>query len=551
MAKKIIFLPLLGALLAGAVWYLLPEAGAWPLLLVGGAFAGHLGQKWSVQGSSADLFMAIFLLTAYLSARFAPDQGAAWGQFWVIVGGVALFYGMMMAREREDVLAEGLVYLGAAISLYFIATHDWDAFPAKVVVITKIGRLLQTPFPTLPTHTLHPNVVGGLLGVCLPFAFTPPYRPIKLILSGLVFLGLLLSQSRGAWLAIGVVAGLRLLWLILGKIEATKRLRLVSGVVVLGLMIWVGVAVFRPNQLASIAGGAGRVQLWQESAVLAQDYPFVGAGLDNFMMVHASYSLLTHVGYIVHGHNLYLDVAVMQGMATALLLVGFWLVTLFGQKGCSAVQLAAMGSWATIALHGLVEDAFYGSRAVLLLFVPLAFLVKRLPFGRSYLLHNLPVLMIVLGWVVWQGPSGWWANWGAVQQGRVELSVYRWPEYGIQDAVRREKSAELQTVLEAYRTALQHHPDHGSANRRLGQMELSLGDYEQALHHLQQIKDQQPNVVRQLLGEAYLVNGERETGKRLWRGINQQQGQGQVRAYWYESLGDEVRRQAIEEGIGR
>ena len=57
--------------------------------------------------------------------------------------------------------------------------------------------------------------------------------------------------------------------------------------------------------------------------------------------------------------------------------------------------------------------------------------------------------------------------------------------------------------------ALALNPGNGTANRRLGQIMLSQGAYEQALVHLMMAYEATPwdNATRQLLGEAYLVNG--------------------------------------------
>jgi tetratricopeptide (TPR) repeat protein len=74
------------------------------------------------------------------------------------------------------------------------------------------------------------------------------------------------------------------------------------------------------------------------------------------------------------------------------------------------------------------------------------------------------------------------ANLGAVEQGRAELSLYSWPEWRLQDEVRR--AAGPGPAVARYEQALALDADDFSANRRMGQIALSLGDYEAALAYL-------------------------------------------------------------------
>jgi predicted Zn-dependent protease len=126
-----------------------------------------------------------------------------------------------------------------------------------------------------------------------------------------------------------------------------------------------------------------------------------------------------------------------------------------------------------------------------------------------------------------------------VEQSRVELSEYSWPEWPIQDAMRQEVN--LSAAITSYEGALALHATNPSANRRLGQIELSLGDYKAALEHLGQAYRQRPwdNATQQLYGEALLLNGQQEAATALLERVNKTQGQLEARAFWYETTGDE------------
>jgi hypothetical protein len=55
---------------------------------------------------------------------------------------------------------------------------------------------------------------------------------------------------------------------------------------------------------------------------------------------------------------------------------------------------------------------------------------------------------------------------------------------------------------------------------------------------------------RQLLGEALIVNGQVAEGQVQWEGLSNEQRQLDLRAFWYEYIGDAERaawiRQAVE-----
>jgi predicted Zn-dependent protease len=106
------------------------------------------------------------------------------------------------------------------------------------------------------------------------------------------------------------------------------------------------------------------------------------------------------------------------------------------------------------------------------------------------------------------------ANLGALLQTRAELSAYRWPAYPLQDALRRQAPVSLPAVdlapaIARYRAALALDLTNAAANRRLGQIELSQGDYVAAQAHLEAAYRTAPGqqATRQLLGESYAIAG--------------------------------------------
>ena len=128
-----------------------------------------------------------------------------------------------------------------------------------------------------------------------------------------------------------------------------------------------------------------------------------------------------------------------------------------------------------------------------------------------------------------------------MRQSQTELGVYTWPEWPIQDEVRRKK--DLGPAIALYQRALALDPGNVSANRRLGQIELSLGQYEAALNHLEMAHAAEPGnqTTRELLGEAYLANGRLAEGRALWAMVSNEQGQLDNRVWWYDHIGEKER----------
>jgi predicted Zn-dependent protease len=94
-----------------------------------------------------------------------------------------------------------------------------------------------------------------------------------------------------------------------------------------------------------------------------------------------------------------------------------------------------------------------------------------------------------------------------------------------------------------YEAALALNPANITANRRLGQIEISLGEYDAACDHVRQAYQSAPGqrATRQLMGECYAIVGDRVDAAELWRTIDISQGQITLRQFWYDYLGDTQR----------
>lgn len=617
MPSWLSYLDLACAALAGTLWYALPQAGPWPLVLALLPWGLRLALTGRLTYTTAfDLLLALFVLLAGLAVWTAYDRQAAGAKFWLIVGAVLIYYALVNARALGQQLAWLLGLFGAGVAVYFVLTHDWSTAAPKFESLAGLGRALQAPLPDLPAPGLDANITGGILAAMLPFCFLaarlalegvrahtgrPAFNRLRLVLAlalcAIVAVGLLLSSCRGAWLALGTAVLLAAViwavqsarrrlgrrtpaaaaaghpWVVLGLGVALLIMALVFGVV------WAEEIWATLGNLPGPDTATPRAALHRNSRILVHDYALLGAGLDNYMMLYSTYALLIHVGHSMYSHNLLLDVAIQQGLPSVFLLVLAWMLFAlaawrglrrsFHKQGAPDGEaryskefglLAAAGlSLVVTVTHGIGDDIYYASGAVLLLFVPLAFAAPYLAppgqsrgeGGRRRWVVALPVglgLAVLLA-LIWWRPllSLAFSNLGAVHQSQAELSVYDWPTWPIQDALRRK--IDLSRPVAEYERALALDPGNASANRRLGQIELSLGEYADALRHLEAAYSAEPwsPTTQMLYGEALIVNGRLDEGRALWSGLEPGEGQFQGRLFWYRYIGDAERAAGIEQ----
>jgi hypothetical protein len=325
-----------------------------------------------------------------------------------------------------------------------------------------------------------------------------------------------------------------------------------------------------PQRLLHLLDGSAtsRLTLWQDILPLVQAYWFTGSGLHSTAMVFSSYVYLLHVPYLAHGHNLYLQLALEQG-APALLAFVMLTSGILWRSHCRLVQqkpdqpgpvARRIATGATTALiawlaHGWFDAELYVSHLVSISFLPLGLLAttmfqtadRAVSFGKFtqsmgwYGLVGAALPMIaILGFASRLGFSDLYlVNRATVEQTRTELSVYQWPAWPLQDAVRQHFAAELAAIITRYRSVLQQNPANVNAHRRLGQILLSQGEYLTARRHLETAYQLAPDqrTTRQLLGEAYALTGQPIEAHRLWQSVDLSQGQLALRVEWYFQTG--------------
>lgn len=555
----------------GSVWYTGGFPGPWPLLLLLVGFTSHLAHvRFRIRAGVIDIALWVFVATALLGVWVAYDLGPAMAKFWLIVGAIGLYYAL---SHQAEGLPRYLAYafigvLGVGLSVYFYLTNDWSGSSDKLPWLYALSKQFARIVPSLASHRMHPNVVGGMLAMLIPFyipliksshhSATQDRQPqtrrgltnasyLWFIPLALCLVTLFFSASRGAWVSLIIMTALWMAWRVLGgwlrrnssrTVERQWRLRLtITGVVVaIGVIgaIIVGLAVLM-WQLPGSGALTSRLKLLQYAVPLARDYVFTGAGLGMFQLQLSIYTLLIHASYIVHSHNVLLNVLIEQGLAG---LLSFGVIVVSGlarsmkrlreaNPRASWLVEAAIASFGVILIHGMVDDVLYGSRGLLLLFVPLGLIsavrtsttepqVVRWKIGISERFFRLSALIAILiglisGAFIFVRPlrAALYANLGAVGQSRTELGVYGKTQFSVITIDQVRQQAELSNALYWFDQSLRYDDGNVTSRQRLAMITMARGQYTEALTHMQSAWEagHRDNTTRMLLGDAYIANG--------------------------------------------
>jgi O-antigen ligase len=521
----------------------------------------------------------LLALAAIVSWLLAYNTRLATLDLLLIAIGIAVY--LIMANlpdptqwhgQPRSALAAILATLPAIIALYFLLTNEWSRWIGKLSVFDPILRVLAAwPLSSIGLG-VNPNVIGGVTAALLPlqiYALRNARRWIAVILIGLSSVALLLSETRGAWLALALVTGMWLLWRFIvvrqSQVRRARWMWLII-VVIVGLAGAVILSVTPLGErLLDLSGD--RTQIWRNSLDLIGDYPLTGFGLGDFEMTYSTYVLLIHVGHTMHAHNLWLNVWLNLGLLGVLALLGMT-VNAVWPKSSSPWRMAALMALGVLLLHTLVDDSIfgYGGIGIPIIFIPLGLLArsggantaeatsKRRRLQPALSVWSAALTALIIGLIAPQGRAAAEANIGALRQTRAELSVYHWPEIPLQDALRRLDQVDLTAAMQHYQIALALDPTEAVANRRLGQIELARSQYNVGCQQLAAAFAANPyqRATRQLLGECDAFSEQSAQGVALWRSIDLGESQLDLRLWWYQDyLNDHKRADQMKQAIAQ
>jgi putative inorganic carbon (HCO3(-)) transporter len=301
-------------------------------------------------------------------------------QVYRLLTGMVFYYAIVnwcSSPKRLRFLLLGTTLAGSFLAIFAAVSVQWPI--GKLAFIS--GQLYQQ-FSVLVSDTVHPNVMAGSLILLLPvplaglfFAWGKMGWPERIIHSEavLVILGMLaLTQSRGAWMALGAV----ILSLII--LRWRRGWLIFVPVIVLALIAINQLGIPRIIEIAfsggAISGWDGRREIWSRAIYMIQDFPFTGIGMGSFGKVaDALYPFFSYSpGAIPHAHNLFLQIAVDLGIPgliawLSILLVVIALAWKLFRQGrirqnvqCAALGAGLLCSQIALVVHGMTDAVTWG-----------------------------------------------------------------------------------------------------------------------------------------------------------------------------------------------
>ncbi len=229
----------------------------------------------------------------------------------------------------------------------------------------------------------HPNTYAMYLTTVIPFALAlllstarPAAKAVAGLALGLAGPALIFSLSRSAWVNCIAVTGI-----VLGL--AVRRRRISPGAASLlagaGSMLLLSLVAFGPDLILSRITGddsgsaQSRIVLARTALAVLADHPWLGIGLNNYMMVLPQYDAAAFITRTVV-HNAYLLIAAetgLLGLAAYLGLVASLLVRAWrtvSQAIDETEWVASVGVFAAFVaftLHSMTDYALFGSSRLL------------------------------------------------------------------------------------------------------------------------------------------------------------------------------------------
>jgi O-antigen ligase len=317
-------------------------------------------QRPSLRAAGA---LPFYVAAVGLSMIFAVNPRAALYELWIQIQLLLVFiYVAGAVRKREDIiflLSVAGVMVGVQGAIVFVQKY--------------FGLLLlQGTDPLRPGGTfISPNVVGSYLATMLlvmasfliakRISIRSKLLVIPFLLVGLV--GLIISQSRGAWLSIAIAASLFVMvawqrrWLSTRTVAAISVAVMIVGAAMLPLIT---------VRLTKDDGGAAEARgpLNEIALSMFQDHPVTGIGANNFASLLPQY-LTPYFSseWIFTVHNKYLLTLSETGILGLASFVAFLIMTLArafvvfraGDRQLSVIALGILCAFIGVYIHFAVD----------------------------------------------------------------------------------------------------------------------------------------------------------------------------------------------------
>ncbi len=339
--------------------------------------------------------LIVFLAATGISAFPALSLSAWLTEWlkWLQMLALALIIVHVMSGKRWQWLVGGLVIAGIANALVGL----YEFFGGSGALHLLINDRFFRAFGTFG----QPNPFGGFMSLLMPLALMPALgyglqfwksRRIQdlglfvfyVLATIILFTGVIISWSRGAWL--GVAASMIVMILALprktlrGLILAGAALLFIGGLWIGGLLPQSIVARISSSteEFFAFADVRGvdispenypvveRLAHWQAALNMARNQPWLGVGLGSYEIAYPTYRLINWPEPLGHAHNYYLNILAEGGIIGLLAYIKVWLFILIlnwrirnhpdALSRFTAVGM--LGTWVYLSIHSVFDNLY-------------------------------------------------------------------------------------------------------------------------------------------------------------------------------------------------
>jgi O-antigen ligase len=329
-----------------------------------------------------DIPIALFVVYTFFWFVLSKAKYLTGGELANVVSYVALYYlivNNVKTKMRMNLLASVFIFSGFLIATIGLVQSSGYLLPSSQMKLDYALNLVRPKqyWGRVGGTFVCPNHFAGYLEMVIPFALAyvlfskiPPGRKILIAFCGLVMtMGLLLSISRGGWVAFAVSAAF-----LFAFATREKKVRKMTWVIPMIVLLIGGAVVFTTSSFVQERFKASfgkedssylkRLHVWLDTMSLARDHLLVGTGPGTFELAYREYRRPSVLLAIRFAHNDYIHTLADFG-AIGLVIVLSGIVA-FGKKMWDAAErvkrradktlaYGVLAAFIAILVHSLVD----------------------------------------------------------------------------------------------------------------------------------------------------------------------------------------------------
>lgn len=334
-----------------------------------------------------DLPLAILAVLGLVGVAVSIEPNTSWRMYAELVGGIALYYGIVNGLAQRNSAWGAWVLIGLALPLGFVGFLGLQYSEKFLPIRAMYDFLPKLNFAFLNPRGFTPNIVAGAIAPVIPLCWTwsinqnaPRIQRAVILIVSILLLGIvLLTQSRGAILGLAAALGVIFFWFKPRWIW----ILFVGGVALLFIVVGTGTTDLFEALLVTDSTGsaAGRWELWQRAFYIFQDFPFTGIGLGTFeQIVPMLYPLFLNdpTAPLPHAHNLYLQMGVEYGigglvaylgLVTTVIITSWKNVRATGGFTPTLLALGLFAGWIVFLIHSFLDAVFVSTKVAVVIWV--------------------------------------------------------------------------------------------------------------------------------------------------------------------------------------